>query len=286
MREFNLDPDAPPATWQDVDAAMAAMTTFDGSLLKTLGLGGFTGRFPSWIYCNNGQYYSDDAHELRFNQPEGVETLEWIASLLEAAGGIEAYNGFFEGLDAQKADYPFYLNKLGMDTPNVSIFGHFKTHAPEMYDDPDQWGVMLVAYNGNNPNAKATGVSGLSFTWNQVIPKGLSREVEEAAYEFLEFFTMREEGGGYFMLEQGRPSPVRRFNENPKYYEMNPYWDDVLAAMQIDVGVPTTPVQVEIGDIVNRQLEEVWFGLKTPKEALEAAYNEAQPILDKFWGAA
>lgn len=283
MREFGLDPDAPPTIWQDVDSAMKAMTTFEGGMLETLGLTGFTGRFPSWIYCNNGKYYSDDARQLMFNQSEGVETLEWIASLLEMAGGIEAHNAFLEGLDAQKADYPFYTDKLGMFTPNVSIFGHFKTHAPEMYDDTDRWGVMLVPYNGNNPDAKATGVSGLAFTWHQVIAAALPAEVRDAAYEWLEFFTMREEGGGWFLLEQGRPSPVRRFNENPKYYEMNPYWDQLRAIMEYDIGVPTTPVQTEVADALNRQLEEVWFGMKEPKEALDAAYDEAQPIVDAFW---
>jgi len=197
MREFGLDPETPPVSWSDVDSAMKAMTTFENSMLATLGLTGFTGRFPSWIYCNNGQYYSDDARELLFSQPEGVETLEWIASLLEMAGGIEVHNAFLEGLDFQKADYPFYTNNLGMLPVNVSAFGHFKTHAPDMYADTDQWGIMLVPYNANNPDAKATGVSGLAFTWNQVIAAALPADVRDAAYEWLEFFTMREEGGAH-----------------------------------------------------------------------------------------
>jgi len=284
MRESGLDPDTPPVTWQDVDVAMQAMTTFEGGMLETLGLTGFLGRFPMWNYCNNGQYYSDDARQLLFNQPEGVETLEWIASLLEMAGGIEVHNAFLEGLDAQKADYPFYTDTLGMFAPNVSIFGHFQTHAPEMYADTNRWGVVLVPYNGNNPNAKPTGISGLIFTWHQVVGAVLPADVRDAAYEWLEFFTMREEGGGYFLLEQGRPSPVRRFNENPRYYETNPYWEQMLTIMEYDIGVPTTPVQLEVADALSRQLEQVWFGRKEPKEALDDAYDEAQPIVDAFWG--
>jgi len=286
MREFDMDPDVPPVTWQDVDTAMAAMTTFEGGLLETLGLAGPNGYFYSHIYCNNGQYYSDDARQLLFNSPEAVETVEWKVALLEVAGGIESHSAFFEGLDWQKADHPFYTNKLCMQPHNVSAFGHFNTITSEMYNDTDQWGVMLVPYNGNNPSAKPTGISGLAFTWNQVIGAALPANVREAAYEWLEFYTMREEGGGYFLLSQGRPSPVRRFNENPAYYDANPYWDKVREIMEYDIGVPTTPVQTEIADILNRNLDEVWYGMAEPKDALDATYDEAQPILDAFWGEA
>jgi multiple sugar transport system substrate-binding protein len=286
MEEFGLDPDSPPVTWQDVDSAMQAMTTFSGDMLDTIGMATPHGSFPSHIYCNNGKFYSDDGRELLFNSPEAVETLEWKVALLEMAGGIEVHNAFFEGLDWQKADYPFYTNKLCLQPHNVSAFGHFETHAPEMYDDTSQWGVMLVPHNGNNPDAKSTGISGLSFTWNQVIAAALPANVREAAYEWLEFFTMREEGGGWFLLEQGRPSPVRAFNENPAYYDANPYWDQVREIMEYDIGVPTTPVQTEVADALNRHLEEVWFGMAEPKEALDAAYDEAQPLVDEFWGEA
>jgi len=117
-----------------------------------------------------------------------------------------------------------------------------------------------------------------------VIAAALPADVRDAAYEWLEFFTMREEGGGWFLLQQGRPSPVRRFNENPAYYDANPYWDQVREIMEYDIGVPTTPVQTEVADALSRHLEEVWFGQAEPKDALEAAYDEAQPIVDEFWG--
>jgi ABC-type glycerol-3-phosphate transport system substrate-binding protein len=284
FRDAELDPEAPPKTWQEVDAAVEVLTTFEDGMLKTLGMTGFRGRFPSWIYCNSGKYYSDDARQLLFSQPEGIETAEWILSLVEKAGGVESEMAFMEGVSAQVSDYPFYTNTLAMEAPNVSQFGHFKTNSPDMYADTEQWGVMLVPHNGNNPAAKSAGVSGLAFTWNQVIPKGLKPELQDAAYEWLEFFTMREEGGGYFLLKQGRPSPVRRFNDNPAYYDANPYWDFVREAMDIDVGVPTTPVQIEVADILTKNLDQVWYGQKAPKEALDAAYDEAQPIVDAFWG--
>jgi len=285
FRDAGLDPEKPPKTWQEVEEVIKATTVIEDGVLQKVGLAGVGSfHFPAWLYCNNGKYYSDDSKQLLFNQPEGVETLEWMAHLInDYFGGIETYNAFFEGVDFQNADYPFYTDRLAIQPHNVSAFYHFETFAPEMYADPDQWGVSLVAYNGNNPQAKATGISGFYFAWNQVIPKGLDQKVQDAAYKWLEFFTMRRAGGCWFLFKQHRPSPVKECNENPEYYEGNPHWDATLEGMKIDISVPVTPVQGEIEDLVTEAVEEVWFGLKKPKEALDWAYEKAQPILDKFW---
>ena len=284
LREAGLDPESPPKTWQEVEKAIDATTVIKDGVLEAVGLGGVTGRFHSWLYCNDGKYYSDDSKQLLFNQPEGVETLEWMLKLIsEKMGGIEAYNAFGEGVTTMDADYAFYTDKLCFGPYNVSIFGHFRNIAPERFEDTDAWGTMLVPYNGNNPKAKATGLSGFAFSWNQVIPKGLSKEVQDAAYEWLEYFGMRRAGGCWFMFEQARPSPVKACNENPEYYDANPYWDVVLQALAIDISVPVTPVQGQIADLVSEALEEVWFEVKTPKDALDWAYDKTQPILDKFW---
>ncbi len=285
FRDAGLDPEKPPQTWQEVEEVIKATTVIEDGVIQKIGLAAVNNyHFPAWLYCNNGKYYSDDSKQLLFNQPEGVETLEWMARIIhEYYGGIEAFNAFFEGVNMQSADYPFYTDTLALLPSAVWNFFHFETFDPEMYADPNQWGVLLVPYNGNNPEAKSTGISGFHFAWNQVIPKGLDKKVQDAAYKWLEFFTVRKEGGCWFLFEQHRPSPVKACNENPAYYEGNPYWDTVLKGLEIDVSVPVTPVQSEIAALVNEALDEVWFGMKEPKEALDWAYDKAQPILDKFW---
>jgi multiple sugar transport system substrate-binding protein len=286
MRDGGLDPEQAPTTWQDVEQVIDATTNIVDGNIETCGLSGVgSGMFPKWLYCNNGQYYSDDSTQLLFNQPEGVETLEWMKALIdEKMGGIDAYNAFFQvGGDALEADYHFYTDKLCMVTPNVSIFGHIKNTVPDFFADTEHWGAMLVPYNGSNPDARATGLSGFAFSWNQVIPKGLDRKVQDAAYEWLEYFTARRAGGCWFLFEQARPSPVKACNENPDYYAANPYWEVVLQALAIDKSVPVTPVQGEIADLVTEAVDQVWFGMMEPQEALDWAYDQTQPILDDFW---
>jgi len=285
IREAGLDAENPPTTWQEVDDIIAATTVVEDGVIEQMGLSGVgSGSFPNWLYCNDGKYYSDDAQQLLFNEPEGVETLEWMLHIIEDYyGGIEAQNAFFEGLDFQSADYPFFTDTLALMPSAVWNFFHFETFDPDMYANPDEWGVYLVPHNGNNPDAVSKGISGFHFAWNQVIPKGLDRPVQDAAYKWLEFFTARRAGGCWFLLEQHRPSPVKACNENPEYSSGNPYWDVVLEGLAIDESVPVSPVQGEVGDLVNEALEEVWFGMSEPKAALDWAYDQAQPILDDFW---
>jgi len=285
LRDAGMDPEINPSTWQEVEDIVAATTVVEDGAIQQIGLSGVgSGSFPNWLYCNNGKYYSDDARELLFNQPEGVETLEWMLHIMEDYyGGFEAQNAFFEGTDLQAADHPFYTDKQAMLPTALPSFFHFETFDPEMYADPDQWGVFLVPHNGNNPNAESISISGFHFGWNQLIPKGLDRPEQDAAYKWLQFFTANEEGGCYFLVQQHRPSPIRACNDKPEYSEGNPYWDKVLEGMQIELSVPISPVQGEVGDLVNEALEEVWFGMTEPQAALDWAYDQAQPILDDFW---
>jgi multiple sugar transport system substrate-binding protein len=285
FRDAGLDPENTPETWQEVEEIIKATTVLEDGVLQKMGLSGIgSGNFPEWTYNNNGKFYSDDMRQLLFNSPEGVETLEWMNHLMQDYfGGIETQNAFFEGVNLQNADYPFYTDTLAMMPSAVWNFFHFHTFDAEMYEDPDQWGVFFVPHNGNNPQAESHGLSGFDFAWNQVIPKGLDQAEQDAAYKWLEFFTARRAGGCWFLFKQHRPSPVQACNENPEYYEGNPYWDVVLEGLKIDISVPVTPVQGEILSIVQDALEEVWFEITEPKAALDSAYELTQPILDKFW---
>jgi multiple sugar transport system substrate-binding protein len=285
MRDAGFDPEQPPTTWQEVDEVVEATTKIVDGNLETAGMTGVgSGNFPKWLYCNDGQYYSEDSKQLLFNQEEGLQTLEWMLGLIDKMGGIDAYNAYTQvGTTPLEADFKFYHDTLCMFTPNVSIFGHIKNTAPEFFEDTERWGATLVPYNGNNPDAKATGLSGFAFSWNQVIPKGLDQRTQDAAYEWLEYFTMRRAGGCWFLFEQARPSPVKACNENPDYYAANPYWEVILQALAIDKSVPVTPVQSQIADLVTEAVDEVWFGMTSPEEALNWAQEQTQPILDAFW---
>ena len=277
-----LDPEKAPATWDELEAASKALTKRgENGAIEVLGadIGTSGASFLSWLYTNGGTLYSEDLKKVTFNSPEGVATLQWMVDFVnEQYGGIENYNDYTASISGEAGEHPFYQGRMGMQFPNVSIFFHLKNLAPDL-----KYGVGLRPYNNSNPQAKSQGVAGLSFGWGYVIPKGLTPEVEQAAYKWVETLTYKPEGACAFLLEQGRPSPIKECNDNPAYTEANPAWSQVQEVMATDVALPIVPPQSRILALVEENVELAFFGEVTPQEALDAAAEEAQRILDEYW---
>jgi multiple sugar transport system substrate-binding protein len=287
--DAGLDPDNPPATWQELWEASAAINQRTGNVIELLAAdinaGGTApgNGFLAWLYTNNGSLYSEDLQEVTFNSPEGVETLQWMYDYVqEFYGGIENFADFTAMSNAESAEHPLYQGRQAMMFPNVSIFGHLANFAPDL-----DYGVALRPYNAENPDARSQGIAPLGFGWGYVIPTGLSPEAEEAAYKFVRRLTydMGEgvKGACWFMQQQARPSPLIACNEDPVYQTLNPNWDNVVAALESDVALPIVPVQSRIISILNEFVELAIFGEMSPQEALDAAAADAQAVLTDYW---
>ena len=286
LANAGLDPDTPPQTWQELEAASRAVTELDDLGVTVMGANLGTGAvsFGQWLYTNGGVFVSDDARTIKFHEDEGVQTLEWMVNFTnEVNGGIDNTNEFFAATSATSADHPYYNEKLAFLFTGVWQFGHLQATDPDMWADTSTWGVGQMPYNGENDAGAHAGVAGLSGSWGYVIPTSVSQEEADAAYQYLEFFGTHEQGGCLFLFNQGRPSPVQQCNQNTAYYDSNPYWDVVLASLASDVSIPVTPVQSRINDVVGTLVEEAYFGQKSAAEALATGAEEAQRILDEFW---
>jgi len=288
MRDAGFDPESPPKTWQELEEISTAITQADPLGIDVMGtsVGSQDSNFVSWLYTNNGKYVSDDGRTLLFNSPEGIETLEWMINFTNNInGGVENVSDFFQGASFSEGDHPFYDNEMAFLPVNTSFFGHYQVNAPEKYDDTSHWGVMLRPYNGDNPDARHTGVTGYGFSggWAYTIPTAHPPEKQAAAYKFAEFIGIHPLGGCAFLFAQNRPSPVRECNEDPAYYDANPYWATVLEGLATDTSVPITPVQGQIAEVLSNHIEEALFGIKSAADALNDAAAEGQAILDEFW---
>ncbi len=287
FKNAGLDPDKPPATWQELETVCKAITKKKGTALETIGTNmspTFTD-FVYWLICNGGHFATEDAKKITVNSPEGVETLEWMVNFTnEINGGVAAVDDFFKGrTDGTVKDYPFHKGLMGVWWVNVSAFSHVKTNTPEKYADPKLWGCALRPYNSKNPKAKTRGETGLAFAWGQVIPKAVPKAQQDAAYKFIEFLSTNDKGVCYFLFSQDRPAPLKSCNDNPEYKKNNPYWDVVMKGLETDVSSPVTPVQAEITSLMNESVQKAFFGTLKPKAALDEAVSRTQPILDKYW---
>lgn len=294
LREHGFDPEDPPETWQELEEMAAAITVADPMGIDVLGAAagstsvaaGGDAEFVAWLYTNNGQYASDDGRTLLFNSPEGVETLEWMINLTNNVNhGIENVTDFFQDTDFSQGDHPWFDDQQAFLHINTSFFGHFNVADPDAYADTDSWGTMLRPYNGDNADAHSAGTTGYNYSgaWAYTIPAVHTPEMQEAAFKFAEFIGVHELGGCAFLFRQSRPSPVKACNENPAYYDVNPYWSVVLEGLSLDTPVQITPVQGQLAEILSNNIEEAYYGVKSPADALNDAHAEMQALLDEFW---
>lgn len=278
----------PPSTWQELEEVARAITEVNGGI-QTLGVDVGTGSaFPAWLYCNNGQYCTDDAKQILFNNAQGVETLSWMVNVTsEINGGIENIRDFFAGIDGTSADFPFYQDRYAIYHTGTWAFDHLETWDAEMWADTEKWGVAVRPYNGNQPGAASHGTSGLQWGWGYTIPSALPKASQDAAYEWVEWWITQsridEPGGCQFLYEQSQISALTECTNDPAWYEGNPYWDVVVESLPNDVSIPITPVQSQITAFLNEAVEQALYGQQSPQEALDLAAERSQAVLDEFW---
>ena len=99
----------------------------------------------------------------------------------------------------------------------------------------------------------------------------------------MQYLSASKEGGGWFMEQQVRPSPIKAVNESPTLRAL-PHWDVIKQALATDTLAPTTPMDPDIDKLTAKALLEVYAGT-SPKDAVSFAQREGQRLLDEFWAS-
>ncbi len=275
-----------PQTWQELEEVCRQFTEVDSRGIVQVGanvvgadVGSFVSSFFAWLYCNNGSIYSDDLRQPAFNSAEGLATLEWMVNFTnDINGGIQNVIDFFLAPGEATEAQPWYNDVQLVNFPNVSIFFHMQTFRPDM-----NWDMGLRPRNGNNADAQSRGLSGEEFAWSYIVPASVAEERREPAFKFVQKITY-DESACWFMQQQDRPSPLQACNEDPSYYEANIHWDKVLESLQSDVSVDIIPSHTRVRDIVGQAVQSALFGDATPEVALAQAAEQAQSVIDEYWG--
>jgi ABC-type glycerol-3-phosphate transport system substrate-binding protein len=120
--------------------------------------------------------------------------------------------------------------------------------------------------------------------WSYAIAKG--SKSPEAAWALMRFLTVDKDGGGWFMNQQTRPSPVKEFNQNPELRQRNPYWDVLVRSLDRSAPPGTfLPVHGELVTVINENVTRLEQGQYSVRDTAAAMRQDGQRILDGFWAA-
>jgi len=272
-----LDPAKPPTTWQEL-TGMAAKIKASGEKCP------YTTSWQAWIHIesfstlhnvefaskNNGFGGLDT--RLMFNSPLHVKHIENLSNW--AKQGLFSYSGRKDEGNAR-----FFSGECAILTASSGAYGNILKNAKFKFS------VAPLPYYNDAPGAPQNPVLGGASLW---VMGGKKKEEYKAVAKFLSYLSQPEVQAKWHQETGYLPITMAAFELTQKsgFYDKNPGTD--VAAKQMIVKTTDKSRGIRLGnmlqirDVEDQELENVWNGKKTPKEALDDAVKRGNDLLDKF----
>jgi ABC-type glycerol-3-phosphate transport system substrate-binding protein len=255
-RKAGLDPERPPATWDELIQYGKKLTNRDEGVFG-IGLSNSLWWTLPFFYTHGATFLSDDGTRCLLNEPDGVRAFQLKVDVYRKhgieggawrAGGIVHDLGFQNGRYAMILNGPWAvesLKKTGID-----------------------FGVGLIPAG---PEGTHTNVGGNDLVVFR------STENPDLAAEFL-MFVASEEIQRMWCSTLGQ-IPVNVEANDVVESEEHPYLAVFVEQMQSAIPRPQTPYYPEIENLMNPEMQAALDNTKSVKAALDAAVSEIDALL-------
>jgi ABC-type glycerol-3-phosphate transport system substrate-binding protein len=264
LRGAGLDPDDPPATWEELAATATAMTA-DADRDDQIDRWGLS--FPlqanqgvvyywfTFLWQAGGEIFTEDLAAARFHEAPGVAALSFWQGMVKAGS-----------LPLAPPEDGFEKGQIGMTLASTARLGQY---VDALGDD------LGVAPLPVGPAGSATGVGGANLAIMA------DCEDKQAAWAFVEWMTSPEVnlrwsmGTGYLPLRRS----VVAAEGYQQYLEAEPRARVILEQMDVARARPNTPAYAGASREVGLAVEEALFAGIDPAVALRAAAEKVNEIL-------
>lgn len=277
FKAAGLDPNAPPKTWPELVLAAAKLKASGHACPFTASWQGWTQmeNFSAWhnveFATKNNGFNGMDAR-LATNSPLHVRHIENLANM--AQQGLFVYKG-----RGNKADAPYVSGECAMNTASSSLIGNVKRNAKFA------WGVSTLPYYPDVPGAPQNSVIGGASLWVMSGKKPAEYKGVAAFFNYLSDPKVQSESHkrtGYLPIT----TAAFKMTESEGYYKTNPAEEIPVSQMIRKVTDKSRGIRlgnfVQIRAIYDEELEQVWAGKKSAKEALDAIKRRGDELLERF----
>ncbi len=277
FKAAGIDTTQLPATWSDVAAAAAKLKAAGHKCPLTVAWQGWTQleSFSTWhnveLATKKNGLAGWDAR-LVANSPLHVRHIENLGNL--AKQGIFVYKGRDNLPEAT-----FVSGECAMITTSSGFFGNVKKNAK--FD----WAVTTLPYYADVPGAPQNTVIGGASLW---VMSGKKAEEYKGVAAFFNFLSNPEvqsashKRTGYLPITMA----AYQLTDQSGFYKENPGADTAVNQMIRKVTDKSRGIRlgnyVQIRRIADEELEGVWAGKKTAKEALDAYVSRGNELLARF----
>jgi sn-glycerol 3-phosphate transport system substrate-binding protein len=277
FKAAGLDPENPPKTWPEV--ALAA-----GKLKASGHKCPFTTSWVSWTqlesfsawhnteFATKGNGMRGIDARLNFNTPLHVRHIENLANM--AKTGLFVYKG-----RGNAADAVFVSGECAMATGSSALYGNIKRNSKFAS------GIGTLPYYPDVAGVPQNTVIGGASLW---VMSGKKANEYKGVAQFFAHLSKPEEAAKSHQRTGYLPVTLASFELTDKsgFYKQNPGTDVSVTQMIRKTTDKSRGIRlgnfVQIRTINDEELEGVWSGKKTAKEALDAAVKRGNEQLERF----
>jgi len=278
FEKAGLDPNRAPATWPEVMAAAAKIKASGASTCS------FTTAWQSWVQLESFSAWHNTAFATKENGFAGNDPKLVFNGPLQVKhiGNMQdwAKKGYFTYAGRKtEPESKFYSGECAMLTTSSAAYGTIKQNAKFKF------AVAPLPYYADVAGAPQNTIIGGASLW---VMGGKSKEEYKAVAKFFKFLSDPERQAVWHQTTGYLPITLEAYELTKKsgFYEKNPGTDVSVKQMIVKTTDKSRGVRlgnfVQIRDIIDEELENVWGGKKTAKEGLDAAVQRGDEQIAKF----
>jgi sn-glycerol 3-phosphate transport system substrate-binding protein len=277
FKAAGMDPEKPPTTWPEVALAAGKLKASGHKCPLTSSWMSWTQleSFSAWHnteFATKGNGMRGMDARLNFNSPLHVRHIENLGNM--AKTGLFVYKG-----RGNAADATFVSGECAMSTASSSLYGNVKRNAKFAS------GISTLPYYPDVAGAPQNTVIGGASLW---VMSGKKPDEYKGVGKFFAYLSQPEVAAASHQRTGYLPVTLESFKLTDKsdFYKKNPGTDVSVTQMIRKTTDKSRGIRlgnfVQIRTINDEELENVWAGKKTAKEALDTAVQRGNEQLERF----
>lgn len=278
FRKAGLDPNTPPKTWSEMESM--------AKKLQAAGIQcGFTTGWQSWVHLENFSAWHNVSFGTKENGFGGIDTEFAFNGPMQKKhiGNMARWQQskvFDYGGRRSDSAPKFYSGECAMYMNSSAALAGVRSNAE--FD----FGVGMLPYYDDAAGAPQNTIIGGATLW---VLSGHADDEYKGVAEFLSFLSGAEIQADWHQFTGYLPITYAAYELSKQQGYYNEYPDAEISLKQMTLNNPTGNSRglrfgnfVQIRDIINEELEEVWAGNKSASEALDEAASRGNELLRRF----
>lgn len=269
FRDAGLDPEKPPKTLEELEQYAEKLTKIDSNgNIKVMGFHPSLGNasFIDYLYGRGGSFFDKDDNPIANNQTV-LDTLEWYVGMTNKYGAKQAQS--LKSSSSTTGIDPLLAGYVAMEV-NVNDF--YK----KLSESDIDYGIAPIPIPANGGVRAATGGGFDLEVFDHKDPAKV-----EAAYKFVSYMT-NVKNQQYWAVQNKWPVANQKAMETSEEIKKDPNWQIIVG--ELPYGVPDRFVMKAKNwwNAVAPEIESSQNGLKTPKQALDAAQEAIEKQIQSY----